>query len=824
MHIFNAHIVISVFAILSFLFLLISIYNFKATTSNNRFVRFFNTTFMRFVDWMKRFFYLKKSRFKTVLKFVLLALIIIFYITWNLTGNPQGYEVVKLVWTNGGSMATPFQTMIGIIGYWSMTLSLIFIAIFMFFKTKTTKALLVYLVLPLSLFNLIAFQPLYDIVRVANPANLTWINVLSLLTIAFEVGISMILALYYAFTTLFDGQSLKVNFPKIKGWKEVLLFVGALIGLFVASMPPNVPWMVIGQVKPMSLVDLGNGHRIQLLMMAIIPFVLYFLLKNQSREDKMFALLFISYGGLLNFTASTNYTYEMFSFLTGNFASLAAWPFHLCNTAMFIIPLVLTFKTDKIFYFTYFINVFGALMAMFLPNVGHNEQFFSPSMVIFWYNHIEAMMMPLLIVALGIYQKPKWREFWYSMIGFALYYLLVLFLNGWLANYNTSVDFFFINSDFILDKLGEKATHMLDIQWNFKIGDLSFRYYPLYQSLFFGVYILLALGMWFVYINAFSFAHKLHLVNVKNTILKNENKLFIEKLDGRPLSEPLYKGDEKMIKLTNFTKRYANSPVYAVHNVDLEVKEGQVFGFLGPNGAGKSTIIKCLVGIQPYTHGNAAVCGFDVASQSREAKLNIGFVPDHYALYENLTGREYINYIADMYQVSKEDRTQRIDDMVTRFELLNAFDNQIRTYSHGMKQKIAIIAALIHEPKVWILDEPLTGLDPQSIFQVKETMKDYAKKGNIVFFSSHIMDVVERLCDSFAIIKFGQIIRSGQMSEIISSDKTLEDFYMEAISDPSILPIEASLADLELEKKLGEDQKPKKKERKKKDDKKARKH
>ena len=167
-----------------------------------------------------------------------------------------------------------------------------------------------------------------------------------------------------------------------------------------------------------------------------------------------------------------------------------------------------------------------------------------------------------------------------------------------------------------------------------------------------------------------------------------------------------------------------------------------------------------------------------------EAKKVIGYVPDHYALYEKLTGREYINYIADLYGVSKEDRDARISRYVDLFELNQAFDNRMQTYSHGMKQKMTIMAALIHNPKVWILDEPLTGLDPQSIYQVKEVMKEHAKEGNIVFFSSHIINVVEKLCTRIAIIKKGQIVFVDTMENVEKNHpEGLEEFYMNTIRD-----------------------------------------
>ena len=231
---------------------------------------------------------------------------------------------------------------------------------------------------------------------------------------------------------------------------------------------------------------------------------------------------------------------------------------------------------------------------------------------------------------------------------------------------------------------------------------------------------------------------------------------------------------------TFFNRKYKE--VKAINNISFSIKKGEIVGYIGPNGAGKSTIIKSMVGIQTITSGNIEICGFDAEKQSVQAKKQIGFVPDHYALYENLTGREYINYIADLYEVNQADRDARINKYVTNFNLEGAFDNQMKTYSHGMKQKITIMAALVHNPKVWILDEPLTGLDPTSIYQVKEAMKDHARAGNIVFFSSHIIDVVERICDRIAIIKKGNILVDVKVKELEDKNINLEEFYLETIN------------------------------------------
>ena len=184
-----------------------------------------------------------------------------------------------------------------------------------------------------------------------------------------------------------------------------------------------------------------------------------------------------------------------------------------------------------------------------------------------------------------------------------------------------------------------------------------------------------------------------------------------EFLGGRTIHEPVGGDSSPRLILRHFSKRYGSNKHYSVNDVSFEVNGGEVFGFLGPNGAGKSTIIKSMVGIQTITSGEIEICGFNVDKQPVQAKLHSGFVPDHYALYENLTGREYVNYIADLFQVSREDRDERIERLVERFQLVGSFDNQMKTYSHGMKQKLAIIAAWVHAPRLILMDEPFAGND-----------------------------------------------------------------------------------------------------------------
>lgn len=577
------------------------------------------------------------------------------------------------------------------------------------------------------------------------------------------MGVEIGITLAYCFVVFMENDKFKIK--KSDLWGGVYI-----AGMLLATMPPYMLEALFGNFRIwFDLKELAPAHRVILYLSILIPIALYLLLKNKNKEMVRGILLYISLGTLLSFSVS--YKFE-------NFLHVTSWPFHLCNTAMYIIPLCLIFKWEKLFYFTYFINVLGAFLAMAMPNYAEGLNLFSTRIVNFYINHYIAFFMPLLMVALRVYERPKLKQFKYSMIGFGIYFVLVLILNAWFSNYGT-VDYFFLNSDFIAEKLGTWAEDLRNIVWSFNINDLSFTFYPLYQFLFFLVYVALGAAMWFVYEQAYAFADMMVDINARNKKIKAD--LLALQVASAKKSEEEMINTETKLELIDFSKRYGSSKVYAVQNANLEIHGGEIFGFLGHNGAGKSTIIKSIVGIQPITSGTIKVCGYDVDKQPVLAKKQIGFVPDHYALYEKLTGREYVNYIADLYEVSKEERNERIENYVKLFELENAFDNQIKTYSHGMKQKITIMSALVHNPKVWILDEPLTGLDPNSIYQVKECMKAHAKAGNIVFFSSHIIDVVESICDRIAVIKKGKILTTKTMKEI-EQECGLEEFYLKITS------------------------------------------
>lgn len=236
-----------------------------------------------------------------------------------------------------------------------------------------------------------------------------------------------------------------------------------------------------------------------------------------------------------------------------------------------------------------------------------------------------------------------------------------------------------------------------------------------------------------------------------------------------------------MIRLTHVSKTYAKSDVKAVDDISLEIKDGEIFGFLGPNGAGKSTTIKMLTGILRPDSGTVEVGGIDIARDSIAAKNIIGFVPDNHELYDTLKGTEYLSFVGEMYGVSNKLLVERTEKYADMFKMTNELGNYIGSYSHGMKQKLMIIAALVHEPKVWILDEPLTGLDPQSAYQLKTAMRAHADEGNTVFFSSHVIDVVEKVCDRIAIIDKGRIVAVDTLDNIRRNpDTSLEEIFLSA--------------------------------------------
>ncbi len=236
-----------------------------------------------------------------------------------------------------------------------------------------------------------------------------------------------------------------------------------------------------------------------------------------------------------------------------------------------------------------------------------------------------------------------------------------------------------------------------------------------------------------------------------------------------------------MIELTNVTKVYGKSATPSVDRLSLTVPEGCVYGFLGPNGAGKTTTIRMITGALRLTEGTITVGGVDITRDPIGAKKQIGFVPDSQDMYDKLTGWEYLNFMADIFGVDEKTRKERADRYLETFELTKAAGDRIQSYSRGMKQKIAVIGALIHEPPVWILDEPMVGLDPRAAFLLKEEMKNQARRGATVFFSTHVLEVAEKLCDRVGIISKGRLLAEGAPEELLNrtGEHSLEEVFLE---------------------------------------------
>lgn len=240
-----------------------------------------------------------------------------------------------------------------------------------------------------------------------------------------------------------------------------------------------------------------------------------------------------------------------------------------------------------------------------------------------------------------------------------------------------------------------------------------------------------------------------------------------------------------MIEIRNVSKSYIKNEKI-IDNLNLEIKDGEIFGFLGPNGAGKTTTIKMITGILKMDEGDIFIDGQSITQNPVTAKSNFGFVPDSPDMYLKLKGIEYLNFIADIYKIDSKIRKDRIEKLSKEFEIYDNLNEQIQNYSHGMRQKLLIIGVLLHEPKNWILDEPLTGLDPKSAYDLKEKMKAHSKKGNTVFFSTHVLEVAEKLCDRIGIINKGKLLFVGtyeEMKKQFNDSNSLEDIFLKVTEE-----------------------------------------
>ncbi len=236
---------------------------------------------------------------------------------------------------------------------------------------------------------------------------------------------------------------------------------------------------------------------------------------------------------------------------------------------------------------------------------------------------------------------------------------------------------------------------------------------------------------------------------------------------------------QSILEIQNFTKTYAKDKK-AVDNLSLSVMPGEIHGFIGHNGAGKTTTIRAVVGVMDFEQGEIFIEGHSVKKEPITCKSLTAYIPDNPDLYDYITGIQYLGYMADMFSVDKKSREERIGKYAELFDITGSLGNLISSYSHGMKQKLALIGAFLHQPKLLVLDEPFVGLDPEAAFRLKEIMRDLCSQGSAIFFSTHVLDVAEKLCDKVSIIKQGKLIISGNIEEV-RGNGSLEDVFMEVV-------------------------------------------
>ncbi len=649
----------------------------------------------------------------------------------------------------------PMTAFLAILRWFSFT-AIMVTCLSAFTKAKSYKHIVAFISLFFFLLNLIFFKQ--NVIAFVGTPEVSFFHYRNILFM-FELGILGGISAYELFNIIKNKE-----LPTKKQVGIMFLVYGAVtIGCF-----PLSTFQVLFGFFGTALEDFNLSHRMFLYAMFLTLAILFIVFRKKDDDTKKTMLL----------TASTNclllycYNWNMLSF------SYSDLPLHLCNTAVFLIFIAFAFNLKSVYYFTYFVNVVGSFFALSMPNT--TATLFSYSGIHFWFTHAYVLILPILAMMLGLYKRPTFKYMRNAIFIFSGYFVAMVIANAWINTF-ASVDYFFLYGDVISGYIGFLENIRLNFQWLINIGGTLYRVYWLYDILVYIGYVGIMFVIWGLYKLSYNVEdHYKELFKLRKIDKLNIAKLKREMGD---VTKPINPEGVDMIKITNFSKTYGLNKHKAVDNFNLEIHEGEVFGFLGHNGAGKSTLIKCMVGIQSITEGNIEICGYDIEKQPLQAKLQMGYVSDNHAVYENLTGREYINYVADLYMVSKEDRDERLEKYTKMFQLEEAIDNQIKSYSHGMKQKLVVIAALIHNPKVWVLDEPLTGLDPSSAYQIKECMREHASRGNIVFFSSHVIEVVEKICDRIAIIQKGVLQGVFDVKKLTDAGVDLEDLYLSFVEN-----------------------------------------
>ena len=643
-----------------------------------------------------------------------------------------------------------------------------------FFDKRESKDFAIFVAPVVILLNAIFFRPVVTSMIYAPEVETSlyhWRAVVHACVIALTGAISFERLIRFVWQRDFEGLAKRLG----KLGLYVLLYI-------FAFMPTYVPQLLFGYVLEEPK-DFTVTHRALIYFTVLFPLLMQVIFGKKDIKERRYLLIMLALSGFFAYFGQYYYPGK---------TMISSLPLHLCNTAIALMVFAYVFKLKGVFYFTYFVNIMGALMATLMPDLSGNLT--RMGNVVYYYNHIYAVILPLMGVALGVFERPTFKLMKKAILFFSFYVLFAATMDAWLNNsaslnnitvpygspYHIDIDYFFLYSDFFIEKSIFSWAYPLKHNYvlRFQLGDTMMTYHYVYILLVFAISVVMMFVFWGIYGVLYRVEDSHRELARRKKLMRVDRLQLLKEMNGRPLTEPLHPEGAHMIKISHFSKTYSGSDRMAVSDLNLEIHEGEVFGFIGHNGAGKSTTIKSLVGIQTITDGTIEIQGYDIARQPLEAKLNIGYVSDNHAVYEKLTGREYVSYVADLYMVSEKDKEERIAKYSEMFGLTAAMDHEIKSYSHGMKQKLMVISALIHNPKVWILDEPLTGLDPTSAHQIKECMRAHADAGNIVFFSSHVIEVVEKICDRVAIISGGKLRRVCKPDELDKEGQSLEALYL----------------------------------------------
>ena len=505
----------------------------------------------------------------------------------------------------------PGMTVLMVFLRWFTTIVVACSIFYPFYKVPSFKRILVYIMPVVTILNLVLLKE--NLIAIYGPY---YDPLLNYRTYGFLVQIAVTVIL-----------SVILWFEKIqnKDFKETGKDIGKMFLIFVLLMPAFFPQAGL-KIFFGKYGDTPEGfnsiHRITMYFTVLLMIVPYIFMRNKSVTDKRL------FYGILTYSALIQYFYEVRTGLSG-------LPLHLCNTAVILMFAAFVLKWDGVFYFSYFVNVLGAIFATILPDNGRDA--YALAAVHYWYNHIYAVVLPILGVALKVYPRPNMKMMYKAIGFFTLYFVGVCVINAWFNNYQ-SVDYFFVYGDFFIEKVAAisplKYNYILEIP----VGGLVFKFYYLYQGAIYISFVALMFVIWMIYDGLFKVSdrhYELLMIKRRKALELRALKDFYQ---GKALSEPLNKEATKMIKIEHFTKKYAGSKKPSVEDFNLEIHDGEVFGFLGHNGAGKSTTIKSMVGIQSITSGNIIIDGYDVKKQPLEAKLRVGYVSDNHAVYEKLTG------------------------------------------------------------------------------------------------------------------------------------------------------------------------------------------